>query len=360
LALIGIKIPGINLLDGNTRGAEAAVKKINDSGGFGGRKVVLTTCNGMAQPATATICAQKTLADNVIAEFGCEIAWGASGLKAYALKKVPSFNCTTQGADFTNPYSFGIHPGTADKALGRWICTQPNIKTVTYLTQDIPQQHKTVAAQTVPPIKACGKTINVVYYPITAADLTPQIQEVVSKKADFNFVNTSGPQTVAVLKGYQAGGIAGDKIMMRESSWDYNVVVKPAGSALDGAYYYGGWVGWGETSDPDIKDYLAAMQTNGNSQDQARDPNAQYGYAEMMFFYAAAKEIGFDKFDSATLTQFASTNNTLKMPMARTLTNPGPKGYPQVKQPYQHFAQYKNEVMTPVTNGTQDGWVIGY
>jgi branched-chain amino acid transport system substrate-binding protein len=360
LAFIGIKIPGINLFDGMTRGAKAAVKKLNDEGGFGGRKVVLDTCNSMAQPAIATVCAQKTLAKKPIAEFGCEIAWGASGLKAYARAKVPSFNCSSLPVDFTNPYSYAIHPGTGDQALGRWICAQPNIKTVSYLTQDIPQQHKTVAAQTIPAIKACGKTVSPIYYPITAADLTPQIQQVVAKKADFNFINTSGPQTVAVLKGYQAAGIPGNKIMMRETSWDYGVVVKPAGSALEGAYYFGGFRPWGETTDPDVKGYLAAMQAAGYPEGEVKDPSAGYGYAEAMFFYAAAKEIGFDQFDSTSLKQFMDTNNTLKMPLGRTLVNPGPKGFPQVKQPYSHIAQYKGGAFTPVTEGTDDGWVNAY
>jgi len=360
LAFIGIKIPGINLFDGMTRGANAAVKKINDSGGFGGRKVVLDTCNSMAQPATSTVCAQKTLAKKPIAEFGCEIAWGVSGLKAYARQKVPSFNCTNITEDYTNPYSFGIHPGGGDPGLARWMCAQPDIKTVTYMTQDIPQQRKVVTAQFLPAIKACGKTVSFIYYPITAADLTPSIQQAVSKKADFNFINTSGPQTVAVLKGYQAAGIPGNKIMMRETSWDYGVVVKPAGSALEGAYYFGGWLPWGETGNQDVKDYLAAMQAAGYPEGQVKDPSAEYGYAEAMFFYAAAKEIGFDQFDSASLTQFSNTNNGLKMPLGRTLINPGPKGFPQMKQPYSHVAQYKNGQMTPGTTGTQDGWIKDY
>jgi ABC-type branched-subunit amino acid transport system substrate-binding protein len=360
LAFISIKIPGVNIYDGEYRGAQAAVKKINDGGGFGGRKLVVQPCNSMAQPTVATVCAQKTLANNPVAEYGCEVSWAATGLKAYARKQIPSFNCVNLPEDFTNPYSYGIHPGQADRGRARYFCARTDIKSVSYITIDIPQQHTLLDTQFVPTIKACGKTASVVYYPATAADLTPSIQQAISKKADFNFINTTGPQTVSVVKGYRAAGIPADKIGMGESSWDYATVVQPLGSALDGAYYFGGWVPWGQTSDPDVQEYLAAMKANGYSDAVARDPNAEYGYAETMFFYAAAKEIGFDQFDAASLKQFSDTNNGLHMPLARTFTNPGPKNYPQVKQPFIEVATYQGGTMTPVTENTDEGWVSAY
>jgi hypothetical protein len=178
-----------------------------------------------------------------------------------------------------------------------------------------------------------------------------------------NLINTTGPQAVAVLKGYQAGGIPGTKIGLQESGWDYQTVVKPSGSALEGAYYFGGWQAWDDTSDNEMPEYFAAMQAAGRSKDAARNPSIEYGYAEVMFFYAAAKEIGFDAFDSASLKQFADTSNGSPMPLSRTINNPGPKGFPQMKQGWAQVAQWKDGKLTPVANdggSDADGWINGF
>jgi hypothetical protein len=140
-------------------------------------------------------------------------------------------------------------------------------------------------------------------------------------------------------------------------------VVKPSGSALEGSYYFGGWQAWDDTSDNDMPEYFAAMQAAGHSKDDARNPNIEYGYAEAMFFYEAAKLIGFDKFDSASLKQFADTNNGMQIPLSRTLVNPGPKGFPQMKQGWAQVAQWKGGKLVPVANdgGSDDqGWINGF
>ena len=60
---------------------------------------------------------------------------------------------------------------------------------MSYITIDIPQQRTVVEKDFGPALEACGKKLNAVFYPATAADLTPSIQKAVTSKSDFNFVN---------------------------------------------------------------------------------------------------------------------------------------------------------------------------
>src|SRR6516225_9480635 len=61
-ALDGMEIPGLDLLTGQTAGADAAANVINSEGGFGGRKVVISVCNSMVAAAPTLVCAHKLLA----------------------------------------------------------------------------------------------------------------------------------------------------------------------------------------------------------------------------------------------------------------------------------------------------------
>src|SRR5438876_12298687 len=91
--LITFQLAGSDLLTEFKAGADAAAKKINAKGGFGGRKVVIDTCNSQLTPSVATACAHSTLGNHPVAMFGCELSWSAAGLAIYAKAGVPSFNC---------------------------------------------------------------------------------------------------------------------------------------------------------------------------------------------------------------------------------------------------------------------------
>jgi ABC-type branched-subunit amino acid transport system substrate-binding protein len=359
LALMSIKIPGINLLDYFETGAKAAEEYINDNGGFGGRKLVIDVCNSMAQPSTAMTCARKGLAKKPIAQFGCEIAWSQGGLQLYAKNKIPSFNCTNNEEDFTNPWSYGLHPGIYgyDKGRPLYACTRDDIKKAVVVTQDIPQQRQLVPAVTKPVMDDCGKELEVVYYPPGATDLTAVIQKVARANADVVFLNTTGPQVVPMVQGLVQNNIKGDKLWLAEGAFNYDEVVKPLGDALEGALYFGGWTAWDDTSTSDAAEYFSRMEAAGISKDEARAPFTTYGYAEVMFFYEAAKQIGFDKFDAATLKEFADSANGVKIPMAREYTNPGPEAAPQLKQSWAQIAKWEGGKLTPITEGTEQGWI---
>jgi ABC-type branched-subunit amino acid transport system substrate-binding protein len=356
--LISMKIPGLDLLDEYAQGAQAATKAINAAGGFGGRKVVLGTCNSMEQPAQATECAHSTLASKPVAMWGCENSWGTTGLEIYAAEGIPSFNCLNSKQDFTNPSSFGIFPGgTAEYSSGaRYICTLPNVKKVVWISQNNPEQMQDVPPALTKIYKGCGKQISFVWFPFTAVDVSPYVQKVMQSKPDFVMVNVSGAAFDALAKGFQQDNYPTSKIWSSSVAMDYDNVMKPAGSAMNGMLMTSEMANWDDTSDPAIAAYLKA--TKGQPNPLAFEK--VWGWIQMYWFYTVAKKIGFDKFDATSLTHFMRTQNGVPIPGSRTLINPGPASGAAVKQPYSQVVRYVNGKFQLVTQGTDHGWVNGY
>lgn len=358
-ALVTLKIPGSDLLTPFGAGADAAAKQINAKGGFGGREVVIDRCNSQGSPAATAICARKTLAEDPIAMFGCELSWSAAGLKVYARAEVPSFTCPNTKEDFNNPWSFGLAASGLGENLGlaKHLCTKPDVKRVVFLSLDL-SQLKDTAKTAMPTLTGCGKQVTLELFPLNAADMTPFVHKALRFKPDFVMMfPLAGAQGVQLFKTFHQAGFPASKLSATSSSFDYETTLKPAGSSVDGAYSAFEYKNWGQTDDPDVAAYLEAMKS---SSEDARSSNPQHGYNSVMWFYAAAKQIGFDTFDSASLAEFMRTKSGVQMPLSRKLVNPGPKGYPQLKQPYVQLVQWKDGKLRTVEQGTQGGWISGF
>ena len=359
LELMSIQVPGVTLLTDMTTGANAAANQINAAGGLGGRKLVIKTCNTLNNAAAATACAHKTLADHPVAEFGCETTWFSSGLPIYAAAKVPSFNCPNTPQDFHNPWSFGMMAGaTGDlRGLANYLCSQPNVKNVTMMLDDLPTFH-VIPAAVDPILKSCGKhVISPVYYPLAAVDLTPYVSRVVQTKPDFVFLLAIGPQVVQIFKGFQQDGFPASKVGGPDTDFTYSTIVKPAGSAMDGAYSANQFASWGDIADPDVASYTAAINKIGADPTNA---TIEWGYAMVEWFATVAKAVGYGNFSAATLAHFMSTQTNVHIPLSRTLINPGPAQYPQQKQTYVQITQWTNGKMKPVSTPAGNGWESGF
>ncbi len=359
VALNALKIQAVDLLTPYEAGSAAAAKQINAQGGFGGREVVVESCNTAYQPATAVACARKIVDKKPVASIGCEPTWASSGLPTLAKAKIPSFNCINVEEDYTNPMSFGMTQGNTggQRAMSRWLCTRDDVQKVAVFTQDIPISHTSVPKAIGETLKECGKSATYTYYPITGADLLPHVSKAAKGKPDFVIAVGGGALAVQIYKLFGQAGIPADKIGISANAMAYEQVLKPAGAAIEGAYASLETQAWGDTEDPGVAAYLKAMEGSGVD---ARDVNPQTAYMQMMTLYTAAKEIGFDTFDSASLVEFMNTANGVAVPNSREILNPGPKEYPQVKQPFSQIAQWKDGKLLPVTEGTEEGWVRAF
>ncbi len=362
-ALISIKIPGVSLLDWHQAGAEAAAKKINAAGGIGGREVIIDTCNSQMQPAVATNCARKTLENDPTAQLGCETTWSATGLKLYARAEVPSFNCTNTPDDFNNPWSFGLSASAFGgfRGVARHLCGQADVKKVVMFTQDIPQQRREAPGAIEPILEGCGKSVSFVYYPLTGADLSPFIQKAAKEDPDFVITLAGAPMMVQMFRGFAQAGIPAEKISAPDSGTDYETVLSRADGALDGALISTQFTSWGQPEDPEVGEFLQAMEDSGSDLDP-RNSSAVWGYQSVMWFNEVAQRIGPDKFDGKSLAEFMRTETDVDMVLSRKLLNPGPEGFPQVKQPYVQLVRWdgENERMVPIEEGTEGGWIKAY
>lgn len=359
IAVVSASLPGVKLLDEFRGGAEAAARKINAEGGFGGRKVVIDSCNSQFQTAVASTCARKTIAKDPVAMIGCEFSWTAAGIPVYARAKTPSFNCLNSTEDLTSPWNFGLTPSDQgqQRASAVWLCAKPDVKTVGFLKPDMPAMR----AGTEPAAKMlreCGKTvIDPVYYPLAAVDSTPYVSKVLKGKPDFLVTSGSGPQMVSMLKVLGKSGFPATKLIVPDVQFDYDTSLGLVGDLLDGAYAASQFTPWGDAEDPQVAEYLEAMK---GSKQEARNATAQWGYALTMWTYVAAEKIGFDAFDGESLAKFAGTENGVAIPLSRSLVNPGPEGLPQLKQPFAKISQYKGDGVFETVAGGDDGWFNGF
>jgi ABC-type branched-subunit amino acid transport system substrate-binding protein len=361
-AIISIGVPGVDLYKFHLLGAQVAANAINQSGGFGGRKVEIIGCNSQFSPSVATVCAHDTLDQGVIAEGGCETSWTASGLAIYGKAGVPSFNCTNATADLTYRWSFGLNAGATGyfRAGARWLCSRSDVHHVVFLGQDYPAGRQTAQDATQSVFAACGKQVDYVFAPLNPADFTPYVQQVLADKPDFVIAQASVGPLVNLLKTFQQAAWPASKVLIGDSIMNYADGLGPAGSAAEGVYIGSQWKTWGDSSDPEVAAYTKAVQQF--TSEDPRNSQLVWGYATVMYWYEAAKRIGFDKFTSQKLAQFTRNVNNYHWPMSYKLSNPGPKGAPEVKQPYIQIVQWQGGNLLPVKSAgpNKDGWVPGY
>ena len=357
IAVVAYKVPGIDLLTAMTAGANAAAQQIDGAGGIGGRRVVVTSCNSMFQPATATICAHKALAAHAIAMVGCENTWGTSGLLVLAAAKVPSLNCPTpETADVSNPWSFGLVPSDGeDQGFASYVCERSDIKKLGFLAVDVPSETSTFAGVE-KVLGACGKRATAVFYPETATDVTPYVDKVVQAKPDFVQCDCFASQIVQIAQVLAGDGIPPSKFVVSASDLTPSTLAQ-SGTILNGIYSLSQFIPYQETTDPQVAAYLKAM--NGSSHTQ--DADAEWGYMYVMAIDTAARQIGASAFNSVTLGHFLSTQTNVPLALSRSIVNPGPSFAPQEKQPFVRIYQWKNGTFTVVPAGPKkDGWVQGW
>jgi branched-chain amino acid transport system substrate-binding protein len=358
-ALITFKIPGLDFITDYLAGAQAAANVINSEGGIGGHPVKLITCNSMLAPGPTTLCAHQTLGQHPLAEFGCETSWSAAGLEIYAAAGVPSYNCTNSKVDYTSPWSYGMGTGAPGEAsaMAKYIClTMPNVKSIAYLSPADPEQEADIPLALNPIFKGCGKTISYTWIPFTTVDMTPLVTKVLQGKPGFVMTVIGQVQMVEVAKALQAAGYPTDQLSVASNALDKKNVLDPAGSAMSGIYASDEWTGWGLNDLPDVQAYQKATASAGVPNPDSG--NVVQGYMYMMWFYTAAKNIGFAKFSPNTLASYGRAATNIPITMSRTFLNPGPSATPSVKQPYVQILRWKDNAMSVVTNtGQPNGWI---
>lgn len=360
IAVVSLKLPGSDLLTGYTAGAQAALKTIKAQGGFGGREVSLATCNSMLQAATTATCAHKTIAQHPVAMFGCEPSWTQAGAPVYSKSGIPSFICMNTEQDFASPTNYGLAPGGwgIPGAMAKFACGQSDVKRVAFFTVDLPN-YVPEAENIGQMLKRCGKSLEHFTYPATATDVAPYVLKAADFKPDFVLLDPlAGPSVIKIYQQFAQQGVSASHVILLGAAASYETL-HGGGAAMNGTYVSGQNASWDDTSNPDVSAYLRAMK---GSPVDPREENVETGYSVVMFLYEAAKKIGFDRFNSASLAKFLEdkANNGFHIPLSRSLVIPGPEGFAKMRQPSAQIMQWQDGKLSVVTKGTNDGWINGY
>ncbi len=350
-------VSGVDIYTGMVQGAQVAAARLNAAGGIDGRKVVIIPCNDMLSTAVDVECAHSALGKSPTAMIGCATTWGASGLQVFAAAKVPSLNCLNTPQDFTNPWSFGINPGSGpgvNASTIRYLCTQSSVHTIEMITYQSPAQETALPAELNPIAAGCHKTMAYTYYPVTAIDMTPFVIKALSEKPNWVIISAAGADAVSIIKSLHTQAFSSDDISIVDTAFTPQVVAT-LGSILNGVVSMAQFASYGDVSNPEVVTYRNAFAGTGIS---PNNPIVEWGYQYVMFVDAAAKAIG-TSFSPATLGHFMNTTTNFPIPLSRTLVNPGPSGKPQQKEPYGQLLRYDNGVFTPVSGG-DNGYFYGF
>ncbi len=193
--------------------AKATVKYLNQhKAGIGGRPIELVSCESAADPSKGTDCANRLIEEKVVATvIGASTVIGAAWEPLHAAH-IPVMlysgvtKATTQDTESTfaiqdNTFGFYTLPIQRAKDTG--------LKKVTYVVIDVPaavDSLKTVAPGV---FQKAGVALNVVAVPPGTADMTPQMQNIVSKDPGLVFVLGNDSFCISAFKGLQAVGFTG-------------------------------------------------------------------------------------------------------------------------------------------------------
>jgi branched-chain amino acid transport system substrate-binding protein len=165
--------------------AKAAAGYLNDySGGIGGRPVALSICQTGGTPAGATSCANQVIASKApLAAVGGS---SQNGLLAEALSKagvdtIMTFSLTPQV--FKLPGTFVLTDPLAPIVVPIELAKAAHIKNLGVITIDLPATTGPIEAIGGPAAKAAGIGYEVEPGPAGAADLSAQVQSLLSKGA---------------------------------------------------------------------------------------------------------------------------------------------------------------------------------
>jgi branched-chain amino acid transport system substrate-binding protein len=288
-------------------GAEAAAKYIStDLGGFGGRKIQLVQCDSQSTAAGALTCANEMVQDKATFVTGISLNFGADGIPILAKANIPVQMLPISTQDFTSPNSFPIIGGVATDFPAEVTYAEKQLKahTIAFTAADsVPAE--TVMQEITADFKG-GKSVDAIV-PTGTADLSSTIAKITQDKTDVVLSSLSGALAVSLYQGLAAQGFGPSKIISQGSATDYaNVLSKisPA-SLIKGADFCYEMIPYDDSANPDIALYQKEMKQFGTV--SYRSEYAQEGFSVIMTDYNLAKKIGFDKFDSATMTKAFTT-----------------------------------------------------
>ncbi|HEX7520438.1 MAG TPA: ABC transporter substrate-binding protein, partial [Acidimicrobiia bacterium] len=205
-------------------------------GGIGGRPVKVYVCETHGDPGGATDCANQMIQNGVVAVVIGQSQVVTNVYTPLHAAHMPTFvygvfDPNVLG-DTTSTFAFG-NPFAALSALPIAVAKANKIKKVAATVIDVPAATSFWESEGPAQFKKAGISLDVVRIPYSAADVTPQMQRIVSSGAGLvHAVGSSGTCT-AVMNGLHAVGYTG-KITVVQQCVDASTRKAVPGSVLKG------------------------------------------------------------------------------------------------------------------------------
>jgi branched-chain amino acid transport system substrate-binding protein len=329
-------------LDEEDTGAIAAQDYINSLGGFGGRPAKVIACDTQSTTAGAVTCANELAADGVVFVDGFALGF-PDALPIFSKHHIPIISVPVTPQEYSNPDSMPIFGGS----LGEYSAEAWYGVNVLHSTNGAFVEEEAPAGDSPfpymqPYFTKVGGTLTDVQVPLTSADLSPEIAQIVQSKATVVLTELGAAADDQLFPALQAAGYKPDQIVSQGSALDIDNflnTVKPQ-SAINGMIFTAEFDSFDDVSNVQVKDYRAASEkyehTNG------RGALEQWSFATLMTAYDVAKTMGFSKFNGTSMTKWFHTKIVPIYMGYQYNLKVAPKADPSVGDPYVHFIQYKN------------------
>ena len=245
--------PGIQI------GANAAADYVNAQlGGINGHPVKVLACNGMNAPESDTACATKFVNSGVVDVVGLDGLWGTNGQPIVARDGIANQTTPLSAGEFTGPTSFPFDGGPAAGAgaVASYILSK-GWKSVACVYLDLASIEPGCDQSLADPLKAAGVKYVSVAVPPTATDFAQYAQAATADKPQAILMLQAASQNARFVQAASQLGLTPQYFAANiTASDDYFNIGAPANGTI---FYFPTRV-WTDTSNPDIKTFVAAMQ----------------------------------------------------------------------------------------------------
>jgi branched-chain amino acid transport system substrate-binding protein len=339
-------------------GAKAAADYLNSElGGFGGRKIEVISCDTQTSAAGALTCANKMVAAKAQLVVGFSVFWGSNAIATISKAGIVNQTMSASLQEVVDPNAFPVGGGSFAEypAQSSYAVSTLHAKSGALVISDAGAINDISIKLFKGPWTQASETFNDVLVPQTSADISPSLARITGFHPDAIMVSLTATQTSQLYSSLHSQGFDLGHVINFSGNADFDNFFNKIDdkAALEGTIYSSEFSSFDDTSDPEAKVYLHAMQTYGKV--QGRGSWYEGGFSPVITDYLVAKNVGFDKFDSSTLKDYMSTQ---KVPVFLGYIydhSSAPADTPALGAPYVRFLQYTQGKLVNKTSGFING-----
>jgi branched-chain amino acid transport system substrate-binding protein len=240
-------------------GANAAADYINkELGGVNGHPVKVLACNGMNAPENDTACATRFVNSGAVDVVGLDGLWGSNGQPIVAKAGIINQTTPLSAGEFAGATSFPFDGGplAGAGAVASYVLSK-GWKSVACVYLDLASIKPSCDQSFAGPLQAAGVKYVSVAVPPTATDYAQYAQAATVNK----------PQAILMLQGPSQNARfvqAASQLGITTQYFAPNITAQPSyfnvGALANGTIFYFPTRVWTDTTDQDIKTFVAAMQ----------------------------------------------------------------------------------------------------